>query len=292
MPEMPKLPPIASQPLSVVLLARPDDSNFEAALGAWTTFLAGLGREHEILLADDATTDRTAEWVEQHPGIRLVRDPKRPGIGAALRAALPEARHPLLFYAPCCQSYQPADLPRLIAEIDNVHLVSGHRVGRRVPFWLRSIEWMYRWFMRIVFGLPLEWSPGWLGWRGHVRNGLGRILFGVRLHDAECAFRLFRREIFRRIFIQSDGFFVHLEILAKANFLQAMMSEVPVQFGFRADDWEETNKERCRRRKEGWRVFAHPEFGPTVLPEAEPPRSISIGALPDQPASENVQTEN
>jgi hypothetical protein len=80
----------------------------------------------------------------------------------------------------------------------------------------------------------------------------------------QCEFRLFRRSVFRRIPIQSDGPFVFVEVLAKANFLTAIMSEVPVgyQSVARPASWW----------KEAWRVFAHPDFGPAVLPP-EPPTS-------------------
>jgi hypothetical protein len=128
---------------------------------------------------------------------------------------------------------------------------------------------LYRGLMRVLFGLPIEMLPAWLGWKRHLRNGIGRILFGLRLHDAECAFRLFRRELFQRIPIQSDGSFVHIEILAKANFLGAVMSEVPVAYRFDVGGCDtETAQERRPRRQEAWRVFAHPDFGPTLLPEA------------------------
>jgi hypothetical protein len=54
---------------------------------------------------------------------------------------------------------------------------------------------------------------------------LARVLFGVRQHDITCPFRLHRRDIFARIPLQSDGPFVHVEILAKANFLGLVMGE-------------------------------------------------------------------
>jgi hypothetical protein len=259
---------MASQPLSVVLLAGHDERRVEEGLREWTSFLAGLGQEHEILLAVDASENRAAAWGEQHAGARVVRDAKRPGIGAALRAALAEARNPLLFYALCGLDYQPADLRQLLAEIDKVHVVSGHRVGRPVPFWLRILEMVYRGFMRVVFGLPMELLPGWLGWKSHGRNSCARILFGLRLHDVECTFRLFRREVFRRIPIQSDGSFAHIEILAKANFLGAVMTEVPVHYRFDIGLRDkETVGERRQRRTEAWSIFAYPDFGSTVLLE-------------------------
>jgi hypothetical protein len=210
------------------------------------------------LLIDDALFDRSQELANRHPGIRVLRDPVRRGVGAALRLGIAEAKHPLLFYAPCDNRYRPKDLYLLLDQIDKTHVVTGHRVGRKVPLLLRILGLAWRCLFRVLFGLPLEPLPGWLGWRDHARNLLVRIFLGVQLHDAQCEFRLFRRSVFRRIPIQSDGQFAHVEILAKANFLTAVMSDVPVSYNPLSSppSWW----------KDAWRVFAHPDFGPAVLP--------------------------
>jgi hypothetical protein len=241
-----------------VLLGQSDRPGLEEALCAWIAHLNGLGREHELLLIDDALLDRTHELADRHPGLRVLRDPARRGVGAALRLGVAEAKHPLLFYAPCDGRYQPKDLRLLLDEIDKTHVVTGHRVGRKVPLLLRLIGFAWRGLIRVLFGLPLQPLPSWLGWRDHARNLLVRVFFGVQLHDVQCEFRLFRRSVFRRIPIQSDGPFAHVEVLAKANFTTAVMTEVPASYHpltSPASWW-----------KEAWRVFTHPDFGPAVLP--------------------------
>src|SRR5262245_53360666 len=271
MPEPPRLPPLATQPLSVLLLGQSDRPGLEEALCGWIAYLNGLGRDHQLLLVDDAVCDRTEELARRHPGIEVLRDPVKRGVGAALRLGVAQAKHPLLFYAPCDARYQPKDLRLLLDEIDRTHAVTGHRVGRKVPFFLRALGFVWRGLFRVLFGMPLEPLPAWLGWRDHARNLFARIFFGLRLHDVQCDFRLFRRSIFRRIPIQSDGPFAHVEVLAKANFTTAVMSEVPVAYrpGAAPRSWW----------KEAWRVFAHPDFGPAVLPP-DPPAPEPIAAAP------------
>jgi glycosyltransferase involved in cell wall biosynthesis len=273
MPEPPQLPPIATQPLSVLLLGNSDRPGLESILGNWFTHLYGLGREVEVLLVDDALIDRTAELAGSHPTARVLRDPVRRGVGAALRLGLAKARHPLFLQVPCDGRYQPADVQKLLAEIDRVHLVVGHRMGRAVPLLLRSLGGIWRLTLRILFGLPLEPLPAWLGWRGHARNLLAHVVFGLRLHDVACEFRLFRREVFRRIPIQSDGPFVNIEVLAKANFLGQVMSEAAVTS---VEQWTPAGWWR-----EAWRVFAHPDFGPARLPEELARSASSEDNMPD-----------
>src|SRR5262245_61081602 len=131
MPELPPLPPIASEPVSVLLLADNAEAHLEEVVGAWVGFLNGSGREYEILLVDDGSTDRTAERAEplaaRNPRVRLLRHEGRQGEGAAVRTGVAAARHPLLAYAPCDRQYRPEDLKRLLAEIDKEHIVRGFR---------------------------------------------------------------------------------------------------------------------------------------------------------------------
>ena len=60
-------------------------------------------------------------------------------------------------------------------------------------------------------------------------NLLVRVLFRIRVRDVDCAFKLFRREIFDRIHIESRKFFVDTEILAKASKLGLRMTEIGVR---------------------------------------------------------------
>jgi glycosyltransferase involved in cell wall biosynthesis len=246
MPELPSLPPIASQPLSVVLLARNQAASLEAILSSWVTFLNGLDREYELIVVDDGSTDGTGDLAEKlAAGYRHVifqRRERAEGQGAALRTALTAARHPLLFYTLADSHYQPADLGKLLRkrhdptkpdlEMDHVHLLSAYRGGQRMPWPWRVLGVFWRGFLRVLFGHAPERLPGWLGWKRHAATLLARILFGVRYHDVACPFRLLRRDIFTRIPLQSDGAFVHVELLAKANYLGLMMGEeMPLEPG-------------------------------------------------------------
>ena len=120
MPEFPPLPPIATQPLSVVLLAHNAAAHLEAVVTDWCTYLNGLDRDYELLLVDDGSTDKTAALAaglaERSPRLRLLRHDKHQGEGAALRTGLAQARHPLLFYTLCDPRYRPAHLNRLLVE--------------------------------------------------------------------------------------------------------------------------------------------------------------------------------
>src|SRR5271166_5825187 len=145
MPELTPLPPIAGQPISVVLLAHDDEPYLEAVLAEWSALLDGLNRDYEIVLVDDGSADRTGPLAEElaarWPRLRVLRHTEPRGPGAALRSGLALATRPLLFYTTADRQYQPADLKRLLAEIDKVHLVSGFRLWQPVP---RGLRWLGR----------------------------------------------------------------------------------------------------------------------------------------------------
>ncbi|MHB1425729.1 MAG: glycosyltransferase [Gemmataceae bacterium] len=276
MPQLPSLTPIASQPLSVVLLARNQAASLEALLAAWVTFLNGLDREYELIVVDDGSTDGSGELAEKlAAGYRRVvvrRHSQSQGDGAALRTALLAARYPLFFYTLADSHYAPADLGRLLrkrtdprkpqCEIDRVHLLSAYRGGQRIPWPWRILGHLWRIVRRVVFGQAPERFPGWLGWKRHASAFLVRILFGVRYHDVSCPFRLLRREIFARIPLQSNGAFVHVEILAKANYLGLMMGEeVPLEPGrYPPLTTAMSREERRQMSADAQRVIWHPEF--------------------------------
>jgi hypothetical protein len=295
MPEFPPLPPVAAEPLSVVLLARDDAAHVEAVVADWVTHLNGLDRDYEVLLVDDGsgdgTADRAAALADRFARVRLLRHDAPRGEGAALAAGVAAARFPLLCYARCEPRYRPADLSRLLKEIDRVHLASGYRAGRAVPPGWRLVGRLYRFFCRVVFSQAPPPLPGWLGWRRHAGRLLVRVLFGVRNHDVACPFRLIRREIFARIPLQSQGTFAHVEILAKANFLGHLIGEeVPLGDRSRPVVPEERTAEPPGHVfAEGYRVFSHPDFGPVTV--ATKPAAPPAGDPPPSAAPSEKRTE-
>jgi glycosyltransferase involved in cell wall biosynthesis len=270
MSEPSPLPPIAKEPLSVLLLARNDCNDLVDVLTGWAAHLDGLGREYEIIIVDDGSTDGTVSMIslliQGWPQARVLGHSEPRGVGAALRTGIAGARFPLLFYTTCDRQFQPADLDRLLGGIDQVHLVSGFRKFAVAPWPLRWLGWVYRSFMRVLLGDSPTPLPGWLGWSGHFRYVLARLLFGVRFHDVDCPFRLFRRSIFERIPIQSDGPFAQVEILAKANFLGCLMSDEPVPCRPEADGSGKLHAPWRQTVKEISQLLSRADFGPAILP--------------------------
>ena len=178
MSDMPERPPIASSPLSVVLVARNAEADVADVLAGWFAVLDGLGRDYELLLIDDGSTDATAARAEalvaQQPRLKVLRHEERRGFGAALRTGITAARHPLLFWSTCDRQYQPEELKQLLNEIDKVDMVTGYRVSRPVPLPLRCLGFVYRLLVRVLFGVSLEPRHGWQPQTNEAATGLAR----------------------------------------------------------------------------------------------------------------------
>jgi glycosyltransferase involved in cell wall biosynthesis len=274
MPEPTPLPPVATQPLSVVLLAHNDAAHLEKVVSDWLAYLDGLQREYEVILVDDGSTDgtggRAAGLAERRGRLHVIRHPTHQGEGAALRSGLARARYPLVFYTLCDPRYRPNDLEKLLKHIDQVHLISGYRAGRPVPLFLRAAGLFWRVVCRVLLSYKPERLPGWLGWKGHAGRMLVRVLFGVRYHDVACPYRLFRRDILPRIPIQSHGSFAHVELLAKANALGHYLGEeVPLTSASPEATPGHPGDSIGQLFAEGYRLLNHPDFGPAILPGPE-----------------------
>jgi glycosyltransferase involved in cell wall biosynthesis len=285
MPSPRPLPPIAREPISVVLLAHNQAATVEEVVTSWIQFLNSLERDFEVILVDDGSTDETSEraasLATRSPRLQVLSHPTAQGQGAALRTALKTARHPLFFYTICDPQYRPSDLGRLLQkrtdprrddlELDQVHLMTGSRAGEPIPLPWRIVGLFWRLFWGIVLSHPLAKQPGWLGWKRELGRCLVRLLFGVRYHDVACPFRLQRRAIFSRIPLQSNGPFVHVEILAKANFLGLIMAEeLPLAAGHYPPFGERESKADFQQIvADARRVIRHPEFGSPEVPMPE-----------------------
>ena len=221
---VPERPKIADAPLSVVLLAREGGTDLEAVVKDWLAWLDQRGGDAEVLII-------VREFVHSpltDSRVRIIHQVAPNGCGACLQTAVLLARHPLLLTCTGDRQFQPADAPRLFAHIDQVDIVSGCRVPAPPPLWLRALGLVKRIVTRVLLGYADEPRAGWLGWRGLGRRLRLRVVFGVKLHDAECVLRLYRTEVLRRFPIQAHGSFAHVEVLAKANHLGCWMAETPL----------------------------------------------------------------
>jgi hypothetical protein len=190
--------------------------------------------------------------------------------------------------------YTPADIKLLLQRIDlrdeflgkQPDLISGCRTGLKTPFLVKWSVRAWRLFWRVFAGMPMQESVSWHGWREFRFRTKAKWVYGVPLADVNSSFKLFRTAFLKRFPIQSDGDFVHTELVAKATFLTSIMDEVPLTP--KPDPVPPVVIAKADKR----RVFRDPQFTLGETPGAHAPGSPSPEPQPgaDAPGSPSPVT--
>jgi len=166
-------------------------------------------RAFELLFVDDASRDGTWERIEEarriDPRVRGVRHARNSGQSAALWTGIQSSTGGIIATLDGDLQNDPADLPRLFAELENVDFVCGWRVIRR-DNWLRRI------------------SSG-------IARRARKIVLGADFRDTGCALRAFRRAALDGVF-PFNGWHRFLPILVQDH--GTAIKEIPVHHRPRA----------------------------------------------------------
>ncbi|MFQ6131909.1 MAG: glycosyltransferase family 2 protein [Armatimonadota bacterium] len=167
--------------------------------------LEGLGREWEIMLVDDGSTDGSqrvlAELQQEDERTKVVLLRRNFGQTAAMAAGFDHAGGDVLLTMDGDLQNDPADIPRLLAKFDEgFDVVSGWRRHRKD-------NWLTR-------RLPSA-----------VANWLISRVTGVALHDYGCTLKAYDREVVDSLNLYGD---LHRFIPALASWAGARMAELPV----------------------------------------------------------------
>lgn len=169
----------------------------------------------EIIVVDDGSTDNTAQLAEsiaqQHPLIKVLRQPKNQGKTAALRAGFAASTGDIVLVQDADMEYDPVDIPELIAPITRglADVVYGSRFMIR-----RSARVLY--FRHFLANQFLTF--------------LSNLLTDLNLSDVETGYKAFRGEIIRNMIIETRGFGFEIEVTAKIAKLSCRVYEVPISY--------------------------------------------------------------
>lgn len=122
-----------SPAVSVVVPLFNEEENVPILQAELMGALSGL--DYEIIFVDDGSVDRTVERIAFKPQIRLVQFERNAGQSAAMYAGLQSARGDTAVLIDGDLQNDPADIPKLLAEIERgADLVCGYRAQRKDTF--------------------------------------------------------------------------------------------------------------------------------------------------------------
>lgn len=165
----------------------------------------------DLLVINDGSTDRTADILAAQPDLHIVTHPCNRGYGAALISAFAftlEHDFDILVTTDCDGQHEPARIPVLLEAIHDCDIVSGSR-------YLRDFR---------QNSLP-----------PHDRLEINRLVtaelnarLGLKLTDAFCGFKAYRREALTQLDITETGWGMPLQLWVQAVRKGLRIKEVAV----------------------------------------------------------------
>jgi len=152
---------------------------------------------------DDTGTVLAGLARQYGPRMRVITHPENRGYGGALKTGFESATKEYVFYTDGDGQYDVRELPKLWDLMKpGVGLVNGFKLERNDPW--------HRIFI------------------GNAYNNFARLLFGIRIRDIDCDFRLMRRDLVQQIQLRSTSGTICVELVKKIELTGCGVAEVGV----------------------------------------------------------------
>jgi len=189
--------------------------NEEATVASLLRHVLAQRPVQELIVVDDGSSDRTWEAIQglgrTDPRLKLLRQEKNQGKGAALRAGFGHATAPNVIVQDADCEYDPTEYYLLLNPIlsGKADVVFGSRfmgVGsRRVLFFWHSVG-------------------------NKFLTTFSNMATNLNLSDVETCYKMFKREVLQGITIEEDRFGFEPEITAKVSQLKVRIYEVAISY--------------------------------------------------------------
>ena len=201
--------PVQIRPyLSIVLPCYNEAGNIGAVLGRVWDVTGRLGVSCEILVVDDGSRDGTSQTAAQagrRLGLcpRILRHERNQGYGAAVRTGIAAAEGKYIFLTDGDGQFDLGELPAATGLLGRFDAVLGYRQARQDPLVRR--------------------------WMGACWTLLVNLCLQVCIRDMDCAFKLVRADLLRRVDLASRGALISPEIIASLAGAGARIAQRPVR---------------------------------------------------------------
>src|SRR5262245_9461546 len=197
--------------VSLVIPMFNEEENIAHALDCAAAALDRYCGDYEIIVVDDASTDRSAESVAReaaaNPRIRVVRHEVNRKLGASIKTGFAAARKDLVLYMDADLPFDPDVVGRAIQamKVTRADLIAGYRLDRTTEG-----------FRRTVFS--------------YIYNSLIGLLFRWPHRDINSSFKLMRREVLEAIELKSEGSLIDAELIVKAKNLGFVIQQLGLDY--------------------------------------------------------------
>jgi len=210
---MPAADPTKSPGLSVFFPAYNDSGTIASLVITAIQSASKLTPNYEVIVVNDGSSDSTGQILDElarlYPQVRVVTHTVNRGYGGALRSGFGAASKEIIFYTDGDAQYDPSEMEALWQKMaPGTDLVNGFKISRADPL------------HRIIIG--------------RIYHHTVKTLFGLRVRDVDCDFRLLRRSIFDTVRLEKNSGVICLEMMKKIQDAGFTIVEVPVHHYHRA----------------------------------------------------------
>jgi len=196
----------ATASITVFFPCHNEAANIQSLTHKTLDVLKQLTADFEIIIVNDGSSDSTGQIADDLAGqirqVRAIHHETNLGYGAALQSGFRAATKKLVFYTDGDAQFDIAELPDLLGLINQYDIVTCYRINRREGLFRKLSGW--------------TWTK------------LVCLMFGMKIKDIDCAFKLFKRQIFDDIEMKSTGALIDAEILARAMRKGYTFTQTPV----------------------------------------------------------------
>src|SRR5829696_3810708 len=211
--------------VSVVIPCLNEEENIERCVTAAREALEVSGIEGEVIVADNASEDRSADLAAA-AGARVVHEPRR-GYGSAYLAGFAAARGRYIVMGDADLTYDFNEIPRFVEKLDDgAELVMGDRMDNIRP---GAMPWLHRYV-----GNP-------------VLTGVLNFFFRTGVSDAHCGMRALRRDVLPRLDLRTTGMEFASEMVIRASKERLDIREFPIEYHPRGGE------SKLSSFRDGWR---------------------------------------
>jgi len=160
--------------------------------------------DFEVIVVNDGSQDDSLavlhELATEFPRLRIVDHEVNRGYGGALLSGFAAATKQWVFYTDGDAQYDAAEIVRCIAAVQaGTDVVQGYKIGRGDP-----------WHRKVI---------------GRAYHHVVKLLFGLRVRDTDCDFRLIRQTVLDKVTLRSTTGVICVEMMCSfqrvdANFVQ------------------------------------------------------------------------
>ncbi len=156
--------------------------------------LEKIGADYEVIIVNDGSKDSTGETADniaaKNSRIKVVHHQTNLGYGSAVRSGIKASTKDFVFFTDGDGQFDVNEMPPLLPLMEKFDIVCGYRINRQDSF-TRKLN-------------------------GFLWTKLVCLLFGLSVRDVDCAFKLFKRNVFDNMPLVSTGALISAEILARA----------------------------------------------------------------------------